>query len=779
MRLPPFLALCVVLGSVTGAHAGDPPPVYSVFGGRIPCTQTQGVRFCEGDVTRRVETWDGIPLDVNVTLPPQTIPQPYALIIEEHGWSLGKVGGPFVARALAGYAVLSYTARGFHASCGTPASREPDASLSNPTACERGWTHLADARYEIRDTQHLAGLLADEGWVIPNEIGVTGASYGGGRTITLAALRNRVMLPDGTLVPWESPGGTPMEIAAGAALIPWSDLPASLTPNGNTLDYRDENPFGSRGGVRKDQWNDTLLAAGRGAGFYAPRGADPGADLDGWNDRTVAGEPYDNDSAAQAIVDELTLYHSGYYVDDSIAPAPLFIYNAWTDDLFPATEGLRYWKKARAHHPTAELAVLFADDFGHSRATLGFSGGNLIPSRIEAFFARHLQGTGDPFPEFETFTQGCNGASPLGAFTADDWQALHPGEVAFTSEEPQTFDQAGGAEDVATALAPLGGGPCRTVDAETDPGAATYVLPAATGAGYTLLGSPTIIADLVVTGAEYAQVAGRLWDVGPDAKQTLVTHGFYRPRSDNLGSQVFQLPPNGWHFAAGHAPKLELLGQSVPTGRASAGPFTVRVERLELRLPVHEPPDGGTIRTPAAHVMPASDVEPPDCPPAPLAACAIASKSSLGVGLGKKEAKDRLAWSWQGVDVVEPGSITGASGATLCLWDGENTLLLSGPAPSSGGCGDGSCWSTTGKRARYSDRKNTRTGTRAVSIKAVKKGTRAAVGGGGERLGAPVLPIATLPVTVQLLTGDGTCLGAVFPEAKKNDAKRLTARARP
>jgi len=779
MRLAPRLVVSIVLGIVSAARAGDPVPVDTVFDGRIACTATQGVRFCEGDVTTRVETWDGIPLDANVTLPPVTIAPPYPLIIEEHGWSLGKSGAPYVTRALAGYAVLSYSARGFHASCGSPASRAPDTSLTNPTACERGWTHLADARYEIRDTQHLAGLLADEGWVIPDKIGVTGASYGGGRTITLAALRNRVMLPDGTLVRWQSPGGLEMEIAAGAALIPWSDLPASLTPNGSTLDYRDENPFGSRGGVRKDQWNDTLLAAGRGSGFYAPRGADPAADLDGWNDRTTAGEPYDNDSAAQAIVDELTLYHSGYYVDDSIAPAPLFIYNAWTDDLFPANEGLRFWKKTRAHHPSAELAVLFADDFGHPRASLGFSGGNLIPSRVDAFFARHLMGTGGPLPEFETFTQACGGASPLGAFTGDDWDALHPGEVTFASEEAQTFDEAGGAEEVATALAPLVGGPCRTLDAETDAGAATYVLPAATGAGYTLLGSPTIIADLVVTGAEYAQVAGRLWDVGPDAKQTLVTHGFYRPRSDNLGPQVFQLPPNGWHFAAGHAPKLELLGQSVPTGRASAGPFTVRVDRVELRLPVREEPDGAAIGTPAAHLLPPSDVEPPDCPPRPLETCAVATKSSLQIGLGKKEAKDRLAWSWQGDDLVDPSTITGGSGTTLCLWHGTGGLVLSGPAPSSGTCGDGSCWTATAKRARYADKKNTRTGTRAVSIRAVKKGTRAAVGGGGALLGSPVLPIATLPVTVQLLAGDGTCLGAVYADAKRNDEKRLKASARP
>ena len=51
-------------------------------------------------------------------------------------------------------------------------------------------------------------------------IGVTGDSYGGGQSIMLAALRNRVMQPDGSLEPWRSPRGTPVSIAAAAPVIP-------------------------------------------------------------------------------------------------------------------------------------------------------------------------------------------------------------------------------------------------------------------------------------------------------------------------------------------------------------------------------------------------------------------------------------------------------------------------------------------------------------------------------------------------------------------------------
>jgi cephalosporin-C deacetylase-like acetyl esterase len=84
--------------------------------------------------------FDGVPLDLNLTLPPTSMNGPFPLIVELHGWSLSKSANPLMARANAGYAVLSYTARGFHTSCGSEAFRVPDPSLTNPNVCtERGW----------------------------------------------------------------------------------------------------------------------------------------------------------------------------------------------------------------------------------------------------------------------------------------------------------------------------------------------------------------------------------------------------------------------------------------------------------------------------------------------------------------------------------------------------------------------------------------------------------------------------------------------------------------
>ena len=79
----------------------------------------------------------------------------------------------------------------------------------NQAACANGYIRLDDERYEARDVQNAVGLLVDEGIVDPNRIGVTGESYGGGLSLELATLKNRVMLPNGRLVPWRAPTERP------------------------------------------------------------------------------------------------------------------------------------------------------------------------------------------------------------------------------------------------------------------------------------------------------------------------------------------------------------------------------------------------------------------------------------------------------------------------------------------------------------------------------------------------------------------------------------------
>ena len=605
----PTLAALVLLLLLRPALAATVP---SVFGGRVPCTMEDGVQFCRGDVGTRVESFDGVPLDVNVTIPPASATGPFPLIVNLHGWGGAKSDAPFTTEATDGYVVLSYTARGFGSSCGTPASRAPDASLTDPNVCAtRGWVRLADARYEARDTQWLAGLLADEGLVLPDRVGVTGISYGGGQSLILAALHDRVMQPDGTLAPWTSPGGTPMAIAAAAPIIGWTDLAEALMPAGRTLDYRAVNLYGPRVGVEKRSWVQLLYAAGLLSGFYAPAGADPDADLTAWNARIEQGEPYDGQPDAVHVTTEVTTHHSAYYIDDSTPPAPLFIYNSFVDDLFPADETLRYYRKVRADHPNAEIALHYEAGFGHPRASLGAGLARVTP-RITAFFARHLKGTSDAAaPGVETWTQGCGATPEAGPFTASDWDALRPGEVRLRSGGTRRVRAGRGDPDLAALEDPVVGPPCRTTKAKRDPGAATFRFPRVTGQGFTLMGSPTVIARLTVRG-KFAQLVARLWDVGPDGMQTLVTHAIYRPRTDGANPQPFQLHANGWRLAAKHRLKLELVGGSPPYGHPPTGSWSVRVRALELRLPVLEQPGGKLVRRPAPPVLPPSGAEPPD-----------------------------------------------------------------------------------------------------------------------------------------------------------------------
>src|SRR3954453_6573101 len=403
------LALVAVLATLSAAApASAAAPL-----GLPNCAPAQGVQQCTG----LVATWDGVPLDTAVTLPnaPSRHLPP---VVEIHGCGnsryeyLDPASTAYTdnayAWAKAGYAVLTYTARGLWGSCGTPESR-----AASPIACARGYIHLADTRYEVRDTQELIGRLVDEGVADPRRIGVTGDSYGGGQSMALAALRNRMMLPDGTLVPWRSPGGTPLSLAAAAPVIPWTDLIYAIAPNGRSFANGVTPPGASFNpvGVFKASFANGIFAAaqfatgpgqptgepfvqGRPMGYLAPAGIDPEADVAGWVARADQGEPYD-DANAKAIVDRLERFHSAYNLDSSSPPPPLFIGSGFTDDLFPVDEALRLANRTRRDHPRTPVSLLLGD-FGHQRAANKPSDRALLLSDIRAWFGHYLQGQGKP-----------------------------------------------------------------------------------------------------------------------------------------------------------------------------------------------------------------------------------------------------------------------------------------------------------------------------------------------------------------------------------------------
>ena len=167
--------------------------------------------------------------------------------------------------------------RGWGNSCGAQDAKRLTAE------CREGYNHLLDTRYEVRDAQLMAGRLVDDGIADPGAIGALGGSYGGGMSMALAALKNRTMMPDGKLVPWTSPKGTPVALAAAAPDIPWSDLAYSLMPTGRTLDYVADAPYlPGKIGVMKQSFVTGLYGTGQAGSNYAPPGSE--TDINAWYD---------------------------------------------------------------------------------------------------------------------------------------------------------------------------------------------------------------------------------------------------------------------------------------------------------------------------------------------------------------------------------------------------------------------------------------------------------------------------------------------------------------
>lgn len=602
-------ATCVALTLVPVAEAAEPTPYGHA------CTAQNGVRFCPttGDVDR-VPSWDGVPLDVDVTLPP-TGDGPFPTIVMLHGFGGDKTDfesdSPESAGnntyhwnnnwfAQRGYAVVNYTARGFGNSCG---KRDPGTATCDATG-KGGYIHLKDQRIEAHDTQHLLGLLVDQGIAKAGALGATGISYGGGESIELAFLNDKTRTTDNALVPWTSPKGTPLSLAAAYPRWPWSDLVNALLPNGRFLDFKAEPPEGiSRSpiGIPISTYIEGLVATGASSGNYAPPGVDPTADVINWHSRVNAGEPY-TDPYTQSIVDEIYNFHTGVglrSVAGASTPSPMLIENGWTDDLFPPSQALRVYNVLRAADPNAAISLQFGD-LGHARGQNKATVNHFLNDQGSAFLDSRLKGDADTAPPapgaVTTFSQTCPKGNPdAGPYSAASWTALHPGAWRFAKAAAQTITSAGGNPQTGQTVDPIaGGGACAQVAKETAPGTAIVESPASTG--ITLMGLPTVQADIVTTGVS-GQLDSRLWDVAPDGKQTLVSRGAYRLTDNQTGKQVvFQLHGNGWHFAAGHVAKLELLGADAPYLRASNSQFQVEVSNVVIELPTLDSPAGQIVK---------------------------------------------------------------------------------------------------------------------------------------------------------------------------------------
>ena len=172
-------------------------------------------------------------LDASFFTPAGTARVPAIMLAHGFGESKESVAAEARQLAQAGFAVLTWSARGFGASTGQTALDSPD--------------------YEIKDTEQLVTWLAHQPRVLldrPGDprVGVAGASYGGGLALLAAAYDHRI----DAIVPQ----------------LAWYNLAAALFPNAAG--------GGPPGGVFKKQWAGLLFTQGAiGFGGFA-QAAPPG-----------------------------------------------------------------------------------------------------------------------------------------------------------------------------------------------------------------------------------------------------------------------------------------------------------------------------------------------------------------------------------------------------------------------------------------------------------------------------------------------------------------------
>jgi hypothetical protein len=603
-KLRKLFALSVVIVGLLVVPSVASATISSVFG-TITCTvqpsgATAGERFCGPTANTTTPSFDGTPIDVAMAFPVESgADNNYPVVGIYHGWGGSKVtpSSASVQRWVnQGYAVFSISDRGWGSSCGSPSK---PANTVKPAPCEKGYIHLMSRKYEVRDVQTLLGKLADEGVINGQQIGATGGSYGGGMAMQLGSLKDRVELLNGELVPWESPLGKPMKIAATAPEFPWSDIATALQPNGSSNDYVANDPYNGinhefRDGIEKNNWNGSLYLAGQLIGYYGPEG-EPESNLTAWHNFNIKGGPYDGEPLATQQ-EEYLPFHSAYYTPLNEAPAPSIMQNGWNDDLFPVDETVRYYNKVRASYPNQAMK-LFYMDLGHNpRSASTVSTGDIAKltnaqNKWFKFFVRgegsepsEAQGGATAITSFCPQTAGGSGTE----FDAANWASLSPGEINLSSPAEQTI----ASPATAPSNAFTSGTICTTAANTTNASAATYKVSPAPASGYTIVGSSTVIGEFS-TPAANDQVVARLYDENVTAKnEQLIGRAMLRPLNPGGGftQQQFQLHPQAWNVASGHVVKLELLTADSTYARTSSSPHSIQVKNLELRVPTTDAP---------------------------------------------------------------------------------------------------------------------------------------------------------------------------------------------
>ncbi len=551
-------------------------------------TSTDGITYdrCSGEIP----SFDGIGIDMDLSIP-KGADHPLPTLLMLHGWGGDKTAWEadsiqgsspdtdrwnnvwFVSR---GWVVVNPTARGFGESCGM--------SDGDPN-CPDGFTHLADRRWEIRDWETILGDLVDARVADARRLASTGGSYGGGQSWELA-----------TSMPWSSPNGVTLRLAAAVPKYPWTDLLASLVPNGHeSAGLRQGASHSHPFGVMKESYVSGLYALGRASGGrYGTTQDDYGSNLEEDYELVQSGEPYDSKPGvrqAVAAFHEKSAYFATRFLrglkDGTVRPVPVLSVQGWTDPLFPPVETLQMFRRLSAVDPDYPLTMAFGD-VGHSNAQNPAAQWSKLNALGLRFLDHHVLGSGSaPAAQAYAFRTQCPPGGSASPFSGR-WDRLAGRRLAMSSSQAQTTSSAADNSADGAATDPLANAGCMAEpDQAPPPGVAEWTWDAPR-AGVTMLGLPVVRLGYALTGSD-ATVALKLWDIGPDGTKTLVTRGVYRlstaggdPATGTLRAELFG---NCWTFPAGDRIQMEVAQTDAPYLRPDDLPSTIATSSIRLTIP--------------------------------------------------------------------------------------------------------------------------------------------------------------------------------------------------
>ncbi|MEV0380840.1 CocE/NonD family hydrolase [Nonomuraea sp. NPDC050643] len=527
---------------------------------------------------QRINVVDGpaddqrVELDATFFPPPDGGRAPVVLLAHGFGGSKQSMRAQAITLAQQGYAVLTWSARGFGRSTGQIALNSPD--------------------YEVKDVKQLIDWLAKRPEVqldAANDprVGIAGGSYGGAIALMTAAHDQRV----DAIVPQ----------------ITWSDLSDALFPNAAAS--------GAPGtsGVFKRMWagiffgqgvsldTASLLSGGQrdGAQPLTPEQARCGRFLPAICD--IYQRVATDGKATQEAVD--LLRKSSPITVAGRIKAPTLLIQGQRDSLFPLSHADANAKAIAAAGTPVSLAWF---DGGHD-------GGNgeaeWLTEQSSAWFARYLKGdeSAQPVSAFTVTRDGGRDPGTRQRIRLHPEAASYPG---LAGTDTTTVELTGAAQNVVN---PPGGAPASV---STVPGIGG-LLAGQGGAGFSLdmpgqsatfesrpltaslqlTGSPSV--KVRVSGKGEATLFAKLYDVADSVQPPALPAGLVSPvrvtipEGATSAEATITLPAVDYRFAAGH--RLRLVVTTTDMGFATpAEPATYQVSLVSPALAVP------TVRTLAA-----------------------------------------------------------------------------------------------------------------------------------------------------------------------------------